>query len=86
MIRPIATKSEPLPLAGCRGCHSPRPMGALPQVDWTDWKLWALAAAGALLIWLLLSNTPAKQARSVKIREARARFKGQLARIREEYR
>jgi hypothetical protein len=88
MIKPLLAVPDRTPerLAGCNGCGQRRPLQGVGSIDFSDWKIWALAAAGALLVWLLLANTPAKQERAVKLRQARARFRGQLAKIREEYR
>jgi hypothetical protein len=51
-----------------------------------DWKTWALVAAVAIALYLAFSNTPKKQERAVQLRKARASYKGQVERIREEYR
>ncbi len=68
-------------------CQQQRAVSRRPLsgIDWTDWKIWALAGAAALILWLAFSNTPNRQARSVRLRQARAKYRAEQERIREEF-
>lgn len=81
MIRTLETRRVPCP------CTERRGLGALDlNTAMADWKTWALFAAVALALFLLLQNSPKRQERAVAQRRARAKYKAELAKIGEEYR
>lgn len=49
-----------------------------------DWKTIALVGAGALIVFLVMSNTPRAAVRKVKRMKARAEFRSALKRIKAE--
>lgn len=59
----------------CNGC------GGLQETA-NDWKVWALLILGAILVWMVFTNTPAKQEQKVQIRKARRRYLDEVERIR----
>lgn len=89
---------RPSTMGNCAGCPCAQAssMGSLTDTlstinadltaNATDWKTWALVAAAALALYFILQSTPRRQERSVKVRAAKAKYKGELARIHEEYR
>lgn len=50
----------------------------------SNWQTWALIAAAALAIYCMLQSTPKRQERAVSRRRARARYLGELEKIRQE--
>lgn len=83
MIRPANSRLSTVPTPCPCTANQPSTMGALPTIDW---HVWALVAAAALILFLLLQQTPQRQEVSYKKRQARARYKAELAKLREEYR
>ena len=78
----IGRIGSPSPASRQTPCHCSRVRGITDAAS--DWKLWALVGLGAVLLWMLWSNTPKAQERAVRLREARRRFRDQVRRIREE--
>ena len=63
-------------------------MGALTlpsSINFSDWKVWALIAAAVVILLLLLNNTPKRQERSSALRKARAKYRSEQRKIREEF-
>ena len=88
MIRPLRQPAQ-LGCTQCVECQA-RAAGQLGFVmptssSFGDWKTWALIGAAALALYLLLQSTPKAHQRAVARQKARARYKAELARIREEY-
>jgi hypothetical protein len=67
-------------------CQGARSLGAIDAGSlFSDWKTWALIAAAVIVLFVLFQNSPQKQERAVELRKARARYRAQVRRIREEY-
>jgi hypothetical protein len=67
-------------LAGCDPCQG---VGFLPAPQ-IDWSKWILAAAAAMLIYLLFFSR-SQRARRRELAEARARYREEVRRIKAKY-
>jgi len=59
-------------------------MPELPSIDMTDWKTWALLILAGVVVYQLFFSKSVSQRRDA-LRQARARYKAQVAKIREAY-
>lgn len=65
--------------------ETPASLTAALQGLFSDWKTWAIVGAVAIALYFALASTPKAQARSVARRKARAKYRAELERIREEF-
>lgn len=74
--RPLLRQAPPAAL----GFTTPE----LPSIDMADWKTWALIALAGIVLYQLFFSKSVRDRRDA-LRQARARYKAQVAKIREAY-